>query len=187
MHQFERQKYLTIERMNLITQHQNTMATIPCTMTSSNGNNFRVTGHLCGEFPAQRPVTRSFDIFIDLRLNKRLSKQSWGWWFETLSCPLWSQCSGLLRISHFNTGRELYLYGYGVYVVSAYQYHNWWIIIKISHGASFTKLLLKLGDGWAITSDCFTWINYLSMPWPRFWLRYSLLVIRLVFGNIVCW
>ena len=26
-----------------------------------------------GEFPAQRPVTRSFDIFFDLRLNKRLS------------------------------------------------------------------------------------------------------------------
>ena len=42
-----------------------------------------------GEFPAQRPVTRSFDVFYDLRLNKRLSKQSWGWWFETLSCPLW--------------------------------------------------------------------------------------------------
>ena len=42
-----------------------------------------------GEFPAQRPVTRSFDIFFDLRLNKRLSKQSWGWWFETLSCSLW--------------------------------------------------------------------------------------------------
>ena len=35
------------------------------------------------EFPAQRPVTRSFDVFFDLRLNKRLSKQSWGWWFET--------------------------------------------------------------------------------------------------------
>ena len=46
-----------------------------------------------GEFPAQRPVTRSFDIFFDLRLNKRLSKQSWGWWFETLSCPLWRQCN----------------------------------------------------------------------------------------------
>ena len=30
-----------------------------------------------GDFPAQKPVTRSFDVF-DLRLNKRLSKQSWG-------------------------------------------------------------------------------------------------------------
>ena len=42
-----------------------------------------------GEFPAQRLVTRSFDVFFDLRLNKRLSKQSRGWWFETLSHPLW--------------------------------------------------------------------------------------------------
>ena len=42
-----------------------------------------------GEFPAQKPVTRSFDVFFDLRLNKRLSKQWWGWRFETLSSPLW--------------------------------------------------------------------------------------------------
>ena len=40
-----------------------------------------------GEFPAQRPVTRSFDVYFNLRLNKRLSKQSWGWWFEM---PSWS-------------------------------------------------------------------------------------------------
>ena len=63
-------------------------------MTSSNGNIFRVTGHLCGEFPAQRPVTRSFDVFFDLRLNKWLSKQPWGWWFETPSHPLWRHCNG---------------------------------------------------------------------------------------------
>ena len=61
-------------------------------MTSSNGNIFRVTGHLCGEFTG--PVTRSFDVFFDLRLNKRLSKQSWCWWFETLSRPLWCHCNG---------------------------------------------------------------------------------------------
>ena len=42
-----------------------------------------------GEFPAQRPVTRSFDVYFDLRPNKRLRKQSWGWWFETPSRPLW--------------------------------------------------------------------------------------------------
>ena len=47
-----------------------------------------------GEFPAQRPVTRSFHVFFDLRLNKPLSKQSWGWWFETLSRPLWRHCNG---------------------------------------------------------------------------------------------
>ena len=46
-----------------------------------------------GEFPTQRPVTRSFDVFFDLRLNKRLSKQSWGWWFETPSRSLWRHCN----------------------------------------------------------------------------------------------
>ena len=42
-----------------------------------------------GEFPAQRSVTRSFDVFFDLRSNKRLSKQCRGWWLQTQSCPLW--------------------------------------------------------------------------------------------------
>ena len=46
-----------------------------------------------GEFPTQRPVTRSFDVFFDLRLIKRLSKNSRGWWFETLSHPLWRHCN----------------------------------------------------------------------------------------------
>ena len=32
-----------------------------------------------GEFPSQRPVTRSFDVFFDLRMNKRLSEQPWHW------------------------------------------------------------------------------------------------------------
>ena len=69
-------------------------------MTSSNGNIFRVTG-LCarnssvtGEFHSQRPVTRLFDVLFDLRLNKRLSKHSCGWWFETPSCSLWRHCNG---------------------------------------------------------------------------------------------
>ena len=46
-----------------------------------------------GEFPPQKPVTRSFDVFFDLRLNQRLSKQSWGWWFETPSRLLWRHCN----------------------------------------------------------------------------------------------
>ena len=45
------------------------------------------------EFPSQRPVTRSFDVYIDLGLNKWLIKQSRRWWFETPSCPLWCHCN----------------------------------------------------------------------------------------------
>ena len=70
-------------------------------MTSSNGNSFRFTGPLCGEctgtdeFPAQRPMTRSFDVFFDLRPNKRLSTQSWSWWFKTPSWSSWRHCNGM--------------------------------------------------------------------------------------------
>ena len=42
-----------------------------------------------GEFPAQRPVTQSFDVYFDMCPNKRLSKQSLGWWFDTSLRPLW--------------------------------------------------------------------------------------------------
>ena len=52
-----------------------------------------------GEFPQQRPVTRSFDVLFHLRLNQRLTKQLWSWWFETLSCPLWR---------HSNESRSTY-------------------------------------------------------------------------------
>ena len=37
---------------------------------------------VAGEFPAQKPVTRSYDVFFDLYLNEQLSKQSWYWWFR---------------------------------------------------------------------------------------------------------
>ena len=91
-------------------------------MTSSNGNIFLVTGPLCGEFTGhrwiprtQRPVTRSVGVFFDLRLNKRLSKQSRSWWFKTQSGSLWRHCNGL------------------------------------------TKAVLKIGQGWVITSHCFMW------------------------------
>ena len=62
-------------------------------------NIFRATVPFCGEFtghrwiPSQRPVTRSFDCFFDLRRNKRLSKQPRSWWFETLSRSLWRHCN----------------------------------------------------------------------------------------------
>ena len=55
-------------------------------MTSSNENIFRrVTWPLCREFTSYPwiPLTTASDA------NKRLSKQSWSWWFETSSYALW--------------------------------------------------------------------------------------------------
>ena len=93
-------------------------------MTSSNGNIFRVTGPLCGEFtglgefPTQRPVTRSFDVFFDLRLNKRLSKQPWGWWFEPPSWSLW-------RHRNRDAVTAMWRYCYGRGYIWASVCHRW--------------------------------------------------------------
>ena len=49
-----------------------------------------------GEFPTQRSVARSFDVFSDLRLNKCLSKHSRRWWLETPSRSLWHHFNSLI-------------------------------------------------------------------------------------------
>ena len=65
-----------------------------------------------GEFPSQRPVTWSFDVFFDLCLNKLLIKQSWDWWFETPSRSLWHHCNGtLMNIVILNMMYVLQLHG----------------------------------------------------------------------------
>ena len=88
--------------MNYITHHYITYISQKwwiIMMTSSNGNIFRVTGHLSEEFTGPRwiPRTKASNTelwcFLDQRLNKRLSKQSWGWCFEMLSRPLWRHCN----------------------------------------------------------------------------------------------
>ena len=79
-------------------------------MTSSNGNIFRVTGHLGAEFTGPRWIlhTKASDAelwcFLWSAPNKRLSKQWWGWWFEMQWCPLWRHCNdlSLYRCVHFD-------------------------------------------------------------------------------------
>ena len=98
-------KLLCLTADNLATQHHKNLIIM---MTSSNGSIFRVTGPLCGEFtgpgefPAQRPVTRSFDVFFDLRVNKRLSKQPRGWWLETPSWSLWRHRNDDLNLPEYS-------------------------------------------------------------------------------------
>ena len=77
-------------------------------MTSSNGN-ISVLLALCAGnspvtrgFSSQRPVTRTF-VFFDLRLSKRLSKQSRCQCFETPPGSLWRHCNSLtMRTGYLN-------------------------------------------------------------------------------------
>ena len=75
-----------------------------------------------GEFPTQRPVTRSVDVFFDLRLNKRLSKQWWCRWFETPSCPLWHHCNGWY-ISRRSADNQIYVMNFLSHVLTVMNWH----------------------------------------------------------------
>ena len=58
-----------------------------------------------GEIPAQRPVTRSFDVFFDLCLKQHLRKQWRCWWFEKSLCSLWHHCNEDAMITKFSISR----------------------------------------------------------------------------------
>ena len=94
-------KKSTLERMNKRYQEYTASAYLPCNhddvikwkkipalLALCEGN-----PPVTGGFHSQRPVTRSFDVFLDLRLKKRLSKQSRRRWFETSSRSLWRHCN----------------------------------------------------------------------------------------------
>ena len=88
---------------------------------------------VAGEFPAQRSLTRSFDVFFYLSLNKRLSKQSWGWWFETSSRSLWRHCyaSRVIHWFYFYAGDfKINVRVKNAYVIKRLIYIEWHTTLK---------------------------------------------------------
>ena len=104
------------------------------------------------EFLTQRPVTQSFDVFFDLRLNKWLSKQGWGWWFEMPSRSLWRHCNVATTLDT----EGLVLQHQGV----------------SSRRADYASMRFRL----------FLWVNYFVMHdrnyfWPNWSIPWLLMVI----------
>ena len=71
-------------------------------------------------FPSQRRGTRRFDIFFDVRLNKRLGKHSRRWWFETSRRSWWHNCNDM---HHINVDKKWKLQIY-VVLQRTYSAHN---------------------------------------------------------------
>ena len=144
--------------MNEWREYTNFLAKWPMKMmTSSKGNIFRVTG-LCvgnspvtGEFPSRRPVTHSFDVFFDLHLYKRLSKQSRGWWFETPSLSLWCHCNGIFSLQFAKVYNNSYCdetnnrgySGIAIPILEIRRSHYRLIFIMRIHISSKTIFILK--------------------------------------------
>ena len=96
-----------------------------------------------------RALTRSFDIFFDLRLNKRLSKQWWGCWFETPSRPLWRGPTDYL-VTY--TGNDEELDEYRIMYMLA------WITIFLPRVGRFGRYF----HAWKSLAYCLTLPNKLS-------------------------
>ena len=124
-----------------------------------------------GEFPAQRPATRSFDVFFDPRLNKRVSKQWWGWWFETQSGPLWRHCNSFAWLGRISPDSMLTRQGYNCCLQSPHSKYRWFRIqfqrlIRVHIVISGDQLrLLKSRRGFLITQ--LVPINNSSEPQDR--------------------
>ena len=137
---------------------------------------------VAGEFPAERPVTRSFYDFFNLHLNKRLSKQSWGWWFEMPSCPLWRHCNdsskSVCRIQMFHKKwidvSQVYHIIYskvGRHTCKIFSFHSWCLSID-NFGPTILSAILVFYSHWLTLFP--PWINdhipckfgwnYLSIP-----------------------
>ena len=97
-----------------------------------------------GEFPAQRPVTRSFDVFFDLRLNKQFSKQSWGWGFQTPSCPLWrhfDESEAVINFRNFVSLMSVFIWFRDEYMRCIYII---FLLLCLLHGLQSSEIAIML-------------------------------------------
>ena len=136
-----------------------------------------------GEIPAQRPVRRSFDDFFDLRLNTRLSKLWWGWWFETPSRPLWRHSNdkifaqGPLQLVIDSSPNDMLLTVFltvnlalaGILLL----YHPWVCLLILFY---FTSLTLSDYFAFPIDSGTYTslWYNFIMPLVYESWLTWLL-------------
>ena len=121
------------------------------------------------EFPSQRLVTRSFDVFFDLRLNKRLSKQSRRVWFETPSHSLWRHCNDkcifkfILLLDILSTSFEIC--------------HKWVPLNPVDDKSALVQVM-----AWCRQAPS----HYLNQCWPRSLMPYGITRPQWVKSLVTC-
>ena len=114
--------------------------------------NPRVTGG----FPSQRPVTRSFDIFFDLCLNKWLNNQSRHRWFDKPSRPLW-------RHYYVETSAKLVGRTFNETEISQFLWNLYhWPRRTLSH-CRFDNF--RVGQGWKVNQMATFWCWWICQYW----------------------
>ena len=136
------------------------------------------------------PVTRSFDVFFDLRPNKRLSKQWWGWWFETPSLPLWRHCNGMgIAIIKITRSWDNLIFIMGMPILV-----RWCLYIATAHRCQFQCkdcLPMYMESHVYLCTSKIRWsISIETAPWGLFQWKYTIFPvcqIPLWRGNIMIW
>ena len=112
-----------------------------------------------GEITGQRwwRLGNALIFLFDLCLNKRLSKQSWGWWFETPSCSFWCHCNDAEKraavIKQIMLDRGLWRSeALGVFV----RWVNFLTVIKLHTTNLLSSRLLPFPDTLFITNRIWT-------------------------------
>ena len=122
------------------------------------------------EFPSQRPVMRSLGVFFDLRLNKRFSEQSWGWWFEMPCHLLWRHYNVAIYYILFlwDTFFRAKFSVFTVFMCKKMELLQFYFQIKSIHIDHEQKLLIKNHS--QITLGPMDWCSCL---FPRFFFQES--------------
>ena len=152
-------------------------------MTSSNGDVFRIIGHfegnppVTGGFPPQTPVAQSFDVFFDARPNKRLSKQSTGWWFDTPWRSSWRHCNVVPRVEYLR-------------VFKGNTLHDRWCSGSLrrhvisSHGVgNIVKTDIFLTDGWGLHQPVVRPTHERNFSGIRNWIKFRNALDQNTFGR----
>ena len=119
-----------------------------------------------GEFPLQKPVMRSFDVFFDVRLNKWLRKQSWGWWFEMLSRPLWCHCNKKAP-TWTKAGPSGSIWRCHLTSIQATGLDAWASRVKCP--ARFVSIYMRYVYIWVVYSLCFFCCLFITVTWWYVW------------------
>ena len=146
---------------------------------SSNENIFHITGHLCREFTGHRWIPRTkasnTELWCFLNLNKRLSKQWWGWWFEMPSCPLWCHCSKNIAVK--TKWLPFYIWHFQILFC--------WMKL-LSFKSNFIELSSSLGSNWHNSAlvQVMPWFWTGDKPLSGGWIT---AILQMTFKKILEW
>ena len=107
-----------------------------------------------GDSPHKGQWRGTFDVFFDLGLNKRCSKQSRCRWFETPSRSLWRHCNGLSHSCKADMLNSMW-FDYVIWLHRAQHWRGWRLVASRHRANTWPKVDLSLMGPVSFTCEQF--------------------------------